>query len=239
MPSLLNLRAAWTRWELSNENNMTPLFTPFPKIARLSREVIITEKIDGTNASIYIMPSFEKPIPYAIHEWYSEEDKLDMVMLAGSRTRWITPESDNYGFAAWAKQHAEELKQLGQGQHFGEWWGQGIQRKYGLTEKRWSLFNVGRWCLHGETPSTISTADPRITKTQDVLPECCHLVPVLHRGEFCTVEADMCVTELFMSGSKAAPGFMCPEGIIVYHIAAGIGFKKTIEKDEQPKGILS
>jgi len=29
-------------------------FVSFPKIARLSRECVITEKIDGTNASIYI-----------------------------------------------------------------------------------------------------------------------------------------------------------------------------------------
>jgi len=30
-------------------------FTEFPKIARLSREVIVTEKIDGTNGCIYII----------------------------------------------------------------------------------------------------------------------------------------------------------------------------------------
>lgn len=29
-------------------------FQPFPKIARWSREVIITEKIDGTNASVIV-----------------------------------------------------------------------------------------------------------------------------------------------------------------------------------------
>lgn len=29
-------------------------FTSFPSISRLSREIVITEKIDGTNASIYI-----------------------------------------------------------------------------------------------------------------------------------------------------------------------------------------
>ncbi len=29
-------------------------FKEFPKIARLTRDCIITEKIDGTNASIYI-----------------------------------------------------------------------------------------------------------------------------------------------------------------------------------------
>ena len=29
-------------------------FSPFPKIARLSREIVITEKLDGTNASIFL-----------------------------------------------------------------------------------------------------------------------------------------------------------------------------------------
>ena len=191
-------------------------FTGFPKMARLSRECIITEKIDGTNAQIRITE--------------------DGQMLVGSRTRWITPTDDNYGFAAWAHAHRDELMTLGVGSHFGEWWGQGIQRKYGLSEKRWSLFNVSRWCLHGETPKSIPTADPRIVKTQDVLPPCCSLVPTLFRGEFSTGACADALIGLVDCGSCAAPGFMNPEGIVCYHVAAGVGFKKTIEKDEEPKG---
>src|SRR6478609_4562760 len=120
-------------------NTSMPEFQEFPKMPRLSREVIITEKIDGTNAQVLITPEGE------IH--------------AGSRTRWITPESDNFGFAAWVRDNREQLLQLGPGRHFGEWWGSGIQRRYGLTEKRFSLFNVKRW---GESR-----------------PACCHVVPVL------------------------------------------------------------
>ena len=191
-------------------------FTGFPKMARLSRECIITEKIDGTNAQIRITE--------------------DGQMLVGSRTRWITPTDDNYGFAAWAHAHRDELMTLGVGSHFGEWWGQGIQRKYGLSEKRWSLFNVSRWCLHGETPKSIPTADPRIVKTQDVLPPCCSLVPTLFRGEFSTGACADALIGLVDCGSCAAPGFMNPEGIVCYHVAAGVGFKITIEKDEEPKG---
>jgi hypothetical protein len=70
-------------------------FIAFPKMARLSREVIISEKIDGTNAQILITN--------------------DGQMLVGSRTRWITPEQDNHGFARWAYEHKEELLQLGPG----------------------------------------------------------------------------------------------------------------------------
>ena len=129
---------------------------------------------------------------------------------------------------------------LGVGTHFGEWWGSGIQRGYGLLkgEKRWSLFNVGRWCLHDQEPTRIPTADPRIEKYQDVLPSCCHLVPVLYRGIFDTSKVDWCVDNLRLTGSYASLGFMKPEGVVCYHIAGNIGFKITLEKDDEYKSKL-
>lgn len=179
-------------------------FYGFPKMARLSREVIVTEKIDGTNAQICISD--------------------DGSILAGSRTRFITPEDDNFGFARWVEEH------------FGEWWGKGINRGYGLSDKRFSLFNTQRWALHGTEPKTYPTADPRITRTQDVLPTCCGLVPVLYQGVFDTAEVERCIDRLRSQGSVAAPGFMKPEGVVVFHTAGNVGFKKTLDKDEQPKG---
>jgi len=193
-------------------------FTPFPKLARLQREVIISEKIDGTNAQIHITD--------------------DGRMLTGSRTRWITPEDDNFGFAAWARDNKDELMQLGPGRHFGEWWGRGIQRNYGLDERRFSLFNVSRWCLHNEEPKPIPTADPRIVKMQDVLPACCHVVPILRRGINITTMADSALYELKQRGSVAAPGFMNPEGIVVFHVAGNVGFKMTLDNDGVPKSSL-
>lgn len=178
---------------------MTPEFTPFPKMARLSRECVITEKIDGTNAQVFI-----------------EDDGTTMHF--GSRTRWlIAGQDDNFGFAKWCEEHRDELLTLGPGHHFGEWWGASIQRRYGLTERRFSLFNVTRW-------------------TDDVRPACCSVVPLLYRGTFHTNEVEAALLKLQNEGSYAAPGFMQPEGIVVFHVAAGIGFKKTIERDEQPKG---
>ncbi len=194
---------------------MTTEFVEFPKIPRLSRDCIITEKIDGTNAQVFIGE--------------------DGQMLFGSRTRWITPEQDNYGFARWATEHRDELIKLGPGRHFGEWWGQGIQRNYGLTEKRFSLFNVERWCLHGKEPKQIPTSDPRAVKMQGVLPPCVGMVPILVRGIFSTVIAEVALDFLRDYGSQAAPGFRQPEGIIVFHIAGNFGFKKTIDKDEEHK----
>jgi hypothetical protein len=172
-------------------------FVGFPKMPRLSREIIVTEKIDGTNAQICITENGD--------------------IFAGSRARWITPNDDNFGFASWVEDNREDLSTLGVGSHFGEWWGRGIQRNYGLQERRFSLFNVPRW------------ADKR--------PDCCNVVPVLYQGLFDTARIDGCITELRVSGSKAAPEFMKPEGIIVYHVAGNVGFKKTLEKDEIPKAL--
>ena len=177
-------------------------FQEWPKIARLSRECVITEKIDGTNASVYV-PEDGGPL------------------LFGSRTRWITPADDNAGFARWGVEHEAELRGLGPGHHFGEWWGSGIQRGYGLPkgEKRFSLFNVSRW-----------------SDEMGARPACCHVVPLLYLGMFHTSSVEVALEALVVGGSKAAPGFMRPEGVVIYHMAARVLFKKTIEKDSEPKG---
>jgi hypothetical protein len=192
-------------------------FVEFPKLGRLAREVIVTEKIDGTNAQIGITE--------------------DGDIFYGSRTRWITPMNDNHGFARWAEGNKSELLKLGPGRHFGEWWGTGIQRGYHLSEKRFSLFNVQRWALYGTAPQRIPTQDPRIDKFQEVLPECCGLVPILYRGNFDTIVIDGILKVMREQGSRAAPGFMNPEGVVVFHTAANVGFKKTLEKDEMPKSL--
>ena len=195
---------------------ITP-FIEYPKMARLAREIIVTEKIDGTNACVYVGD--------------------DGTIMAGSRSRWITPDDDNFGFAAWVHENRETLLQLGPGRHFGEWWGSGIQRGYGLKngEKRFSLFNVQRWCEHGQTPREIATPDPRVFTAQEVLPPGVGLVPVLMRVTFDTAAIECCLNELSMCGSRAAPGYMNPEGIVVWHTAGNVGFKRTLHGD-QPKG---
>jgi hypothetical protein len=38
-----------------------------------------------------------------------------------------------------------------------------------------------------------------------------------------------------MTGSLAAPGFLKPEGVVVYHTAGNTLFKATIEDDAMPK----
>ena len=411
-------------------------FVAFPKIARFSREVIVTEKIDGTNGQIAINEAGE--------------------FRVGSRERWITPEDDNHGFAAWAYAHKDELMGLGVGRHAGEWWGcltretsvrladgslekigkivnnklevevmsynfatgviepkrvvgykvaektddwltiefkrkhkggnqphlnvtpnhilytkddsglireisagelkvgdrvflagkritelqkqllfgsnvgdgstggysfhvghsnhdlvdeeisvlgglisnvrfqtiweslhasnacamqlietevtaitrdyananrcknrydievednhnffangvlvhnSGIQRKYGLVndDKRFSLFNVQRWCLQGQEPKQIQMEDPRVVKRQEVLPACVGLVPVLWRGKFDDLDIPAIMDGLRENGSGAVKGFQRPEGIVIYHVAGNVGFKKTLGNDDIPK----
>ena len=183
-------------------------FKSFPKIGRLARGIVVTEKIDGSNGQVAI------------------SDDLSIVR-AGSRTRWIEPgkSTDNYGFAAWVAEHADELRQLGPGRHFGEWWGSGIQRRYGLHEgeKRFSLFNTGRW---GGAP-----------REGCIRPACCEVVPVLYAGPMDQSAIDAALDDLATNGSRAAPGFMFPEGVVVFHSATGTLFKRTLVGDEAPKGL--
>lgn len=167
-------------------------FEDFPKMGRLFREVVITEKIDGTNAQVCIGDDGEFQV--------------------GSRTRWITPDNDNFGFAAWAYDNKEELLKLGPGRHFGEWWGVGIQRKYSIGERRFSLFNTLRW-------------------NKDNIPSCCHVVPELYRGPFEETHIHYLRDQMEENGSAASPGFMQPEGIIIFHTHARVGFKYTFDGD--------
>jgi hypothetical protein len=193
-------------------------FKEFGKIPRISRGCTITEKIDGTNAQIAIVAITDpKELdPLLIDAW--EQDGCGYGMYAGSRSRWITPQDDNYGFSKWAFTHAGELRGLGEGHHFGEWWGLGIQRAYGQTEKRFSLFSTARW----------NEANPP--------PACCSVVPVIFSGIFTSTAVDDSLATLRDHGSYAAPGFMRPEGVVVYHSAGRCYFKKTLERDDEPKG---
>lgn len=176
---------------------MDELFTGFPSIYRYNREIIVTEKIDGTNAQVCVTD--------------------DGRVIAGSRTRWVTPSDDNFGFAKWVQDNIEALRTLGPGKHFGEWWGSGVQRGYGLPKglKKFSLFNV--------------------TRFSSERPACCGVVPVLWRGLMEEFDCAAVCADLRLRGSKAAPGFMKPEGIVIFHTKSGVMFKKTLEKDESGK----
>lgn len=179
---------------------MAPEFKPWPKIPRRNKPVVITEKIDGTNGIIHVAE--------------------DGTITAGSRNKWLT-DSDNFGFKAWVDAHADELRLLGAGYHYGEWYGSGIQRTYGIDHKRFALFNVNRW--NCKVPETTP-------------PACCSVVPLLAIGFDADGIVQKTLDSLRLSGSTAVPGFMRPEGIVVYHTAAGTLQKVLLEGDDKPKG---
>ena len=55
------------------------------------------------------------------------------------------------------------------------------------------------------------------------------VVPSLYNGPFDTGVVESVMKDLQFYGSKAAPGFMNPEGIVVFHEHAKVAFKKTFD----------
>lgn len=164
-------------------------FQKWPSIQRERNLFIVAEeKIDGTNAAIHIQDG--------------------MIVGIQSRKRLITTESDNFGFARWARLREPELvTALGDGLHYGEFWGSGIQRGYGLIngEKRFSLFNSARWSSAREHFESLDIG--------------LSVVPQLHAGKAGEdgIEGakEYALMLLRANGSWASPGFENPEGIIL------------------------
>lgn len=207
-------------------------FEEWPKIPRYKKELVITEKIDGTNGCVAIehlntpelleqaRESLGKPKgPVAIVNGPSDGD-FARALWAGSRSRWLdtSKTGDNFGFAKWVEQNADALANLGPGRHFGEWYGVGIQRSYDLHERRFALFNATRW-IEDEKP-----------------PACCEVVPVLARGF--DVNPTEVLEHLRLTGSIAVPRFFAPEGIIIFHTASRQLYKQLIENDDRPKSLV-
>lgn len=218
-------------------------FRSFNKIPRLNKECTITEKIDGSNVVVVVLDNkwineykyngcpdsvcspcyadrneevFRFISDYCLYE------KDGTYVFAGSRQRWLKPgkQNDNFGFAGWVQTNAEQLINLGVGYHYGEWYGNGIQRRYGLDHKRFALFNTYKWTDNPDKP------------------ECCDVVPVLYKGTFDTEVVKVYLKSLIYEGSRMVKGFRKPEGLIVYHSAAKQYFKVLIENDDKPKNLV-
>lgn len=178
------------------------MFRAWSKIPRLENEIYyITEKIDGTNGAIIIQDS-------AVEDGKILARANSFYIWAQSRTRLITPEDDNFSFAKWVKDNAEQLiSDLGVGYHYGEWWGKGINRGYGLEERRFSLFNP--------------------TKHSDV---CYHVPKIAAVSAEALIETIQDEIEQLKMGSYAAPGYMRPEGLVIYAEKAKTYWKVIIDK---------
>lgn len=120
-----------------------------------------------------------------------------------SRTRIIAPGDDNFGFARWVHENIKEISKLGPGRWYGEWWGLGIQRGYDQTQKKFSLFYYP-----GDLPTDLVYRVPSL--------------PVSSVEE--------CKEFLRANGSLAAPGYMKPEGAVVYHTLSRSRYKIILDK---------
>lgn len=172
-------------------------FKAFGEIKQFGKALFvrITEKIHGSNAQILIENG---------------------VVTAGSRTRWLSPgkETDNYGFASWAADNSAELvEKLGEGRHYGEWYGAGINSGYNLKEKRLALFNTQGFA---EKP----------------LPPQVDVVPTLYEGPYSQEAVDQAAATLKEKGSQLVPGFMSPEGLVINFPAFGHSVKYVFKPEE-------
>ena len=178
-----------------------PEFNGYPKTKRLDDATfVISEKIDGSNGVIHV-------------------DPYTKAVTAGSRSKWLGDDGskswDNHGFGEWVKENTSELQKLPAGIHYGEWYGRGINRNYGLKERKFMLFDRKKY---QDLPS---------------LPECVELETLLtpelsiwFLGRTCCEELD----DLKENGSRHVPGFMKPEGIIVRFKSMGQVMKVILDK---------
>jgi hypothetical protein len=197
-------------------------FKPWPSIPRMSKErAVVTEKIDGSNSAVRIRPydGTEDDSQAVLHVTVDDEA---YTLWAQSRKRLLQPgkSTDNFGFAGWVHDNASALvRTLGSGDHYGEWWGRGIQRGYGLSEKRFSLFNAPRW---------FETLHPTEARSEvDNL----YIVPLLFAGQFYDLNVGELRKDLADNGSKAMPGFKS-EGMVVYLREINASYKVLLENDD-------
>lgn len=147
----------------------------------------------------------------------------EYAIWAGSRNKWLntSKQGDHMGFAKFVEANAAELiEKLGEGRHYGEWYGGKIQRGYGLKEKRFALFNAYRW------------GDP------EVRPSCCEVVHTFMLNEYVDnphAAAEGAMALLKREGSQQVPGFTNPEGVVMFHGPSQTSFKKTFDYDEKGK----
>lgn len=169
-------------------------FKAWPEIKRFSGiHVQITEKIHGTNAQIDIASGKAR---------------------AAGRTRYLSITHDNFGFASWvATNEADIVAKLGEGRHYGEWVGPGINNGYGLTAKRLVLFTPKRY-------------------EGIVLPDRVDLLPILYDGVYSPDALKRILDQLKEKGSTYAPGCMTPEGVVIDFVGLGLRRKVVFSPEE-------
>ena len=241
-----------SRSELHDNEDTFGQFKSWGSTPRFHKGLHITEKIDGTNAGVSVQGVswgvVHTPPADAI---LVNSTKLDVngipecsyLVRAQSRKRIITPDNDNFGFAKWVWENAEGLANLlGFGYHYGEWYGEGIQKNpLAVQGRRWALFNTWHWTRKENLDRLVDADIPGLT-----------LVPVLHDeqrdgpADFTTIPDIM--EELALYGSKADGAAMVkegydwendryaePEGIIVWQRETRQRYKILLREDDKHK----
>ena len=195
------------------------------------REIVVTEKVDGTNSAV-IIEEVDPELDYEYEGGFTlatvERGGKTYAVAAQSRNRLIFPSkaTDNHGFAAFVQQNAEELFiLLGPGRHFGEWWGKGINKRYASAMegiKGFALFNVAK---HADLHHWLRFGD------QQVLVEPVH---VLYEGPFSEQKIRDTLNELKKHGSWMSP-FDPAEGIVVFHTQSRQTYKITLDQNDAGK----
>lgn len=208
---------------------MTIEFKAWGKTPRLFRDIVITEKIDGTNSAVIIQEAeFGADDSNGLE--YVELDGKIYVVAAQSRNRLIAPgkTTDNYGFAAFVQKNAEELvKALGVGHHFGEWWGEGIGKRYNEHMKNMRIFSLFNTERYRDVALYLSDEAGRLAVVETV--------PVLFKGQFSENAIQDTASELLQNGSMAAPFVPNPEGIMIYHTQSKQVYKFTFDNNDKGK----
>ena len=230
-----------------------PDFTYYPKTPRLSSGYIITEKLDGSHAAVVIEEyPWTSAQPLTGPELVAQVDTFPtgrFNLYAQSRNRFVTPQSDNFGFAAWVRERAEELVEIpGPGRHFGEWWGHGIQRGYGLPrgERHFSLFNVTRHNPLGSMADLEAYFAAPPAGREPLFPDLPELstVPVISAADndrslrAMSHMVDRALARLSLAGSLAAE-FARPEGIVLFHSRSNQVFKAFCDDAEKAAEVRS
>lgn len=176
-------------------------FKAWPKIGRVNKQlhVTITEKMDGTNACVIVQDG--------------------KVVGVQSRNRMIDRHSDNAGFANWVYDNADEIASLlGEGYHYGEWIGPGIQKNpHKFARKFFMLFNPERYTTDTDESPWLSSSLPMGT------------VRVLYQGPYTpdTIEETMMKLKSFAETHEYTP-----EGVIAYIHETRTMLKCTFENSE-------
>lgn len=212
-----------------------PTFVAWPKTPRWHSRLVVTEKIDGSNACVSIRargPRVEcdiggGPDPFVLATVAVELPSAGSTphdVRAGSRSRWlgVGKSQDNFGFARWVQDNANALALiLGPGDHWGEYFGAGIQRTYGLKGKHFAVFNTQRF--NTERTDIVAVGAPGWEMAL------VNVVPVLYEGE--SLECIRTEFDVLRHTGSRVNGWQKPEGVCIYQCNSRQVFKLTYEHE--------